>query len=93
MPQLSVGEAQPARLAGAPQRRLHHRQGDRFGVGQPRRDPDSRAGRGMPRRDLQQIVSTYMECRGEGVRIGVHEDLRGSTLGQQRRAWAPSPLT
>jgi hypothetical protein len=29
---------------------------------------------------LQQFVGAYMERRGEGIQIGVHEDLRGPTL-------------
>ena len=41
--QSGIGVAQPAGLGGEPEQRLHHHQGDQFGVGELRADPDFRA--------------------------------------------------
>ena len=84
-------DPQPAGLAGTAQQRLHHREGDQLGIGDPRRNPDLRANRCAIRRGLQQIVGAYIECRGEGVQTGVHEDLRGPTLGSQAEPGHPRP--
>jgi hypothetical protein len=73
--QMGAGIPQPAGLAGEPQQRLQHREGDQLRVADPRCDPDRRPAGHPFGCGLQQIVGAHVQCRGEGVQISVHESL------------------
>jgi hypothetical protein len=83
--QVLAGMPQPAGLAGEPEQGLHHRQGDQLGVRDLRADPDCRPPRRSFWRGLQQVISTDVEFGGEGVQVGVHENLRV-------RRWVATPI-
>src|SRR5262252_897386 len=67
-----MGEADPARLRGVSQQRLHDRQRDQFRV----TEPGLQAGRWPPRAQvrilLQQVIGSHIECGREGVYVVRH---------------------
>lgn len=58
----------------------HDVRSDGVRIRNPRGDPDRRAPRRALRRHPQQVIGRDVQCRREGVQIGVHEG-PGSTFG------------
>jgi len=87
----TCGIPQPAGLGHEPWQRLHHRQGEQLSVAELGDDTDCRAP-GRPLRELlQQVIGPDVECSGDptGCPGRRPREPPGSTLGQQRRFWAP----
>ena len=70
----AAGEPQPAALRVAPEQNLGHGQADQFGVGEARWST-----RALPDAQLdEEVVDFDVECRDEGVELGVHKPLLGA---------------
>ena len=82
MPKVAAGIPQPRRLGDEPEQGLHHREGDQFGVGDPREYPDRRPPWRPFRAGFQQVIGMDLECGGEGVQIGVHNGLPARRWGR-----------
>jgi hypothetical protein len=73
MAQVAVGVTQPAGLGGEAEQGLHDGQGDQFGVAELGGDADRGSSWRQLRCLLQQLVDLHVQCRREGVQVGVHE--------------------
>jgi hypothetical protein len=99
---VSVGEAQEPGLRTEPEQGLHHSERDQLGVGELGRDPDRRAIAAQFGVHLQLVIDSHVECRAQGVQIGVHETsglkgLGNADLGRLFRVaggpgFTPEPL-
>ena len=61
---------------GGCQQRLYHRKRYHLGVGDHRGDTHRGAPRNPTRMVLEQVIGTDIQCRGKGIQIGVHANLR-----------------
>jgi hypothetical protein len=67
-------EPQPATLGVAAEQDLGHGQTDQFGIGEARRPA-----RTLPDSELdEEVVDLDVECRDEGVELGLHKPLLGA---------------
>ena len=82
MPKVAAGIPQPPRLGDEPEQGLHHREGDQFGVGDPREYPDRRPPWRPFRAGFQQVIGMDVECGGEGVEVGVHNGVPARRWGR-----------
>jgi hypothetical protein len=60
-------------------------EGDPFGVGDLRANPDHRTPQAPLRAALQKVVGPDVKCGGEGVQVGVHEGLQARRWGREGR--------